>query len=215
MEFNLLMSRKEVLQALLQLLSDQFKQPPEVAAEFGEGYMAPEGDAERLIARRFVGRILTNEDFDVEFSLDQETAVHRLRGLWRRLRQEDHERQPPYEQPGLRRTSLPAAVGKEYPDDQGLEPMALEGEAVREYMAQLEEAVRIWWKANGPANNLPDHYGRLVEPGSPETVSLGQIGERWPTNNFCRSRSRRCGPWSGLRGILRRAWMSQSPRAAG
>jgi hypothetical protein len=69
-------------------------------------------------------------------------------------------------------------VGEEYLDDQGLEPMALEGEAVREYMAQLDEAVRIWWKANGPADNLPDHYGRLVEPGSPKA------GERWSTDNF-------------------------------
>jgi hypothetical protein len=80
------MSREEVLRALLQLLPDQFKQPPEVAAEFGEGYVAPEKDAKRLIAGRFVGRILTDEDFDVGFSLNQETAVHRLRGLWRRLR---------------------------------------------------------------------------------------------------------------------------------
>jgi hypothetical protein len=182
--FNSLMSRKEVLRALLQLLPDQFKQPPEVAAEFGEGYVAPEEDAERLIAGRFVGWILTDEDFDVGFSLDQETAVHRLQGLWRRLRRADHERQPPYKRPGLRRTPLPAAVGEEYLDDQGLEPMALGGEAVRMYMAQLEEAVRIWWKANGPADILPDHYGRLVEPESPETVSPGQIGERWPTNSF-------------------------------
>jgi hypothetical protein len=140
--------------------------------------VAPEEDAKRLIAGRFVGRVLTDEDFDVGFSLDQKAAVHRLQGLYRRLRQEDHERQPPYERPGLRRTPLPAAVGEKYLDDQGLEPMGLGGEAVREYMAQLEEAVRIWWKANGPADNLPDHYGRLVEPRSPKT------GERWPTNNF-------------------------------
>jgi hypothetical protein len=166
MEFNLLMSREEVLRGLLQLLPDQFKQPPEVAAEFGEGNVAPEEDAKRVIAGRFVGRVLTDEGFDVGFSLDQETIVHRLRGLWRRLRHEDHKRQPPYERPGLRRTPLPAAVGEEYLDNQGLEPMALEGEAVREYMAQLEEAVRILWKANGPADNLPDHYGRLVEPRS-------------------------------------------------
>jgi hypothetical protein len=80
MAFNSLMSREEVLKALLQLLPDQFKQPPKLAAEFGEGYVAPEEDAERLIAGRFVGRVFTNEDFDVGFSLDQETAVHRLQG---------------------------------------------------------------------------------------------------------------------------------------
>jgi hypothetical protein len=50
----------------------------------------------------------------------------------------DQERQPPYERPGLGWTPLLAAVGEEYLDDQGLEPMALEGKAVREYMAQLE-----------------------------------------------------------------------------
>jgi hypothetical protein len=44
--------------------------------------------------------------------------------------------------------------------------------------------VRIWWKANGPANNLLDHYGRLIDPESPETMSPGQIDERWSTNNF-------------------------------
>jgi hypothetical protein len=86
MEFNSLMSRKDVLKALLQLFTDQFKQPLEVAAEVGEGYVAPAEDAERLIAERFVERILTNEDFDVGFSMDQDTAVHRPRGLWRRLR---------------------------------------------------------------------------------------------------------------------------------
>jgi hypothetical protein len=95
MEFNSLMSRKDVPRALLQLLPDQFKQPPEVVAEVGEGYVAPAEDAERLIAERFVERILTDEDFNVVLSMDQDTAVHRLRGLWRRLRQEDHERQPP------------------------------------------------------------------------------------------------------------------------
>jgi hypothetical protein len=45
-------------------------------------------------------------------------------------------------------------------------------------MAELEEAVRIWWKNTGPADNLPDHYGRLAEPEGPEN------GERWPTDNF-------------------------------
>jgi hypothetical protein len=69
-------------------------------------------------------------------------------------------------------------VGEEYLDKQGLEPMGLEGEAVRGYMAQLEEAVRISWKTTGPADNLPDHYGRLVEPEGPKS------GERWPTDNY-------------------------------
>jgi hypothetical protein len=81
--------------------------------------VAPEEDAKRLIAGRFVERVLTDEDFDVGFSVDQETAVHRLQGLWRRLRQEDHKRQLPYERSGLRRTPLPAAVGKEYLDRSG------------------------------------------------------------------------------------------------
>jgi hypothetical protein len=78
MEFNSLMSREEVLRALLQLLHDQFKQPSEVAAEFGEGYAAPEEDAKLLIAGQFEGRILTDQDFDVGFNLDQDMAVHRL-----------------------------------------------------------------------------------------------------------------------------------------
>jgi hypothetical protein len=113
-------------QSTLAAAPDQFKQPPEVAAKVGEGYVAPAEDAERLIAKRFVERIFPDEDFDVGFSMDQDTAVHRLRGLWRRLRHEDHERKPPYERPGLRRTPLPAAVGEEYLDEQGLEPMGLE-----------------------------------------------------------------------------------------
>jgi hypothetical protein len=34
------MSREDILRALKQLLPNQFKEPPEVAAEFAEGYVA-------------------------------------------------------------------------------------------------------------------------------------------------------------------------------
>jgi hypothetical protein len=116
-EFNAQMSRKDVLRALLQLLPNQFKEPPEVAAEVGEGYVAPAEDAERTIAGRFVERVLTDKDLDVGFSMDQDTAVHRLQGLWRRLRQENHKRQPPYERPGLRRPPLLVPVSEESLDE--------------------------------------------------------------------------------------------------
>jgi hypothetical protein len=55
-----------------------------VAVEVGEGYVAAAEDAERLMAGRFKERVLTDEDLGVGFSMDQDTAVHRLRGLWRR-----------------------------------------------------------------------------------------------------------------------------------
>jgi hypothetical protein len=71
-EFNAGMSREDVLKALLGFLPNQFKEPPEVAAEFGEGYVAPAEDAERTVAARFVERVLTDEDLDVGFSMDQE-----------------------------------------------------------------------------------------------------------------------------------------------
>jgi hypothetical protein len=181
-EFKAGMSREDVLRALIGFLPNQFKEPPEVAAEFGEGYVAPTEDAERTVAARFVERVLNDEDLDVGFSMDQETAVHRLRGLWRRVRQEEHERQPPYERPKLRRPPLPApstwAVSEEYLNEQGLEPIGLEGEALVNYLAQLEEAVRVWWQTTGPATNLPYHQGRLVDPKGPEN------GERWPSDNF-------------------------------
>jgi hypothetical protein len=153
-EFNAQMSNKDILKALKQLLLDQFKEPPEVAAEFA-GAVAPAEDADRTIAGRLLQRILSNEDLDVRFSMDREMAMHNLRGLWRRLRREEHERQPPYEQPGLRQPPLPVPESQEHLDAQGLEPIGLEGEALEDFMAQLEEAVRTWWKTVGPADNLP------------------------------------------------------------
>jgi hypothetical protein len=104
-EFNAQMSREDILRALKQLLANQFKEPPEVAAEFA-GAVAPE-DADRTIAGRLLERVLTNEILDVGFSMDRETAMHNLRGLWRRLRREEHERQPPHARPGLRQLPLP------------------------------------------------------------------------------------------------------------
>jgi hypothetical protein len=147
-EFNAGMSRDDVIIALLGCLPNQFKEPSVVSAEFGEGYAAPAEGAERTIAKRFAQRILTDENLDVGFSLNQEEAGHRLQELWRRMRQEEHERQPLYERPGLRRPPLPDpstwAVSEEFLDEQGLEPIELEGEALGEYLADLEEAVRMW-----------------------------------------------------------------------
>jgi hypothetical protein len=181
-EFIAGMSREDVIRALLGFLPNQFKKPPEVAAEFGEGYAALAEGAERTIAERFAQRVLTDEDLDVGFSLNQEAAGHRLRGLWRRMRQEEHERQPPYEQPGLRQPPLPDpstwVVSKKFLSEQGLEPIELEGEALGAYLADLEEAVWVWWKTTGPATNLPSHHGRLVDPEGPKT------GNCWPSNNF-------------------------------
>jgi hypothetical protein len=98
-----------------------------VAAEFAEGYVAPAEDADRTIAGRLLKRVLTNEDLDVGFSMDRETAMHNLRGLWRWLRREERERQPPHERPGLRQPPLSAPESEEYLDAQGLEPIGLEG----------------------------------------------------------------------------------------
>jgi hypothetical protein len=39
--------------------------------------------------------------------MDRELAMHNLRGLWRRLRKELHERRPPHERPRLRQPPLP------------------------------------------------------------------------------------------------------------
>jgi hypothetical protein len=179
-EFNAQMSREDILRALKQLLPNQFKEPPYVAAEFA-GAVAPAEDADRTIAGRLLERVLTNEDLDVGFSMDRETAMHNLRGLWRRLRREEHERQPPHARPGLRQPPLPAQESEEYLDAQGLEPIGLEGEALGDYLAQLEEAVRTWWKTVGPADNLPYQHGRLVDPSG-----LGD-GKRWPSDNFLTS----------------------------
>jgi hypothetical protein len=181
-EFNVGMSRDDVIIALLEFLPNQFKEPPKVSAEFGESYAAPAEGAERTIAERFAQRILTDENLDVGFSLNQEEAGHRLRGLWRRMRQEEHERQPPYERPRPRQPPLPDpstwAVSEEFLDEQGLAPIELEGEALGEYLANLEEAFRVWWRTTGPATNLPAHEGRLVDPKGPKT------GGRWPSDNF-------------------------------
>jgi hypothetical protein len=142
-EFNAQMSRKDILRALKQLLPNQFKEPPEVAAEFAEGYVAPAEDADCTIAGRLLERVLTNEDLDVGFSMDRETAMHNLRGLWRRLRKEEHERQPPHARPGLRQPPLPVPESEEYLDAQGLEPIGLEGEA-------LGVTSPTWRRRSGP-----------------------------------------------------------------
>jgi hypothetical protein len=65
-EFNAGMSREDVLRALLGFLPNQFKEPPEVAAEFGEGYVAPAENAERTVAERFVETVLTDEDLTLD-----------------------------------------------------------------------------------------------------------------------------------------------------
>jgi hypothetical protein len=162
-KFNAGMSREDVIGALLGFLPNQFKEPLEVAAEFGEGYAAPPEGAESTIAEQFAQRVLTNEDLDVGFSLYQEAAGHKLRGLWRRMRQEEHERQPPYVRPRLKRPPIPNpstwAVSEEFLDEQGSESIELEGEALMAYLARLEEAVRVWWKTIGQATNLPFHHG--------------------------------------------------------
>jgi hypothetical protein len=180
-EFNAQMSREDILRALKQLLPNQFKEPPEVAAKFAESYVAPAEDADRTIAGWLLERVLTNEDLDVGFSMDRETAMHNLRGLWRRLRREELEWQPPHARSGLRQPRLPVPESEEYLDAQGLEPIGLEGEALGDYLAQLEEAVRTWWKTVGPADNLPYQHGRLVDPSGPAD------GERWPSDNFLTS----------------------------
>jgi hypothetical protein len=98
------------------------------------------------------------------------------------MRQEEHERQPPYERPRPKQPPLPDpstwAVSEEFLDEQGLEPIELEGEALVAYLVQLEEAVWMWWKTTGLATNLPSHHGRQVDPEGPKT------GECWPSDNF-------------------------------
>jgi hypothetical protein len=63
-------------------------------------------------------------------------------------------------------------------DAQGLEPIGLEGEALGDYLAQLEEAVRTWWRTVGPADNPPSQSGQLVNLSGPAN------GPRWPSDNF-------------------------------
>jgi hypothetical protein len=198
-EFYAQMSREDILRALKQLLPNQFKEPPEVATEFA-GAVAPAEDAERTIAGRLMERVLTNEDLDVGFGMDRRTAMHNLRGLWRRLRREEHERQPPHVRPRLRQPPLPAPDSEEYLDAQGLKPIGLEGEALGDYLAQLEEAVRTWWKTVGPADNLPYQHGRLVDPSGPAD------GERWPSDSFLTSQVQEgpFGPGAGRNDICRR-----------
>jgi hypothetical protein len=125
-EFNAQMSREDILRALKQLLPNLIKEPPEVATEFA-GAVAPAEDAERTIAGRLMERVLTNEDLDVGFGMDRETAMHNLRGLWRRLRREEHERQPPHARPRLRQPPLPAPDSEEYLDAQGWNPSGWRG----------------------------------------------------------------------------------------
>jgi hypothetical protein len=96
--------------------------------------------------------------------MDREMAMHNLRGLWKRLRKEEHERQPPHERPGLKQPPLPVPESEEHLDAQGLEPIGLEG--------------RPWGKTVGPADNLPYQHGRLVDPSGPAD------GKRWPSDNF-------------------------------
>jgi hypothetical protein len=200
-------------QSTPKFLPNQFKELSEVAAEFGKGYADPAEGTERTIAKQFAQRVLTDEDLDVRFSLNQEAAGHRPRGLWRRMRQEEHKRQPPYDRPRLKQPPLldPStwAVSKEFLDEQGLEPIELEGEALVAYLAQLEEAIRVWWKTTGPAIDLPSHHGRLVDPEGPKT------GERWPSNDFLTAQVRTLWPWSELRGHSQRAWTSQSRHEPG
>jgi hypothetical protein len=59
--------------------------------------------------------------------------------------------------------------------------MGMAEEGTRAYMAQLEDAVRTWWRASRPTDNLPRQSGQLVDPTGPAT------GQRYPLNNFLRS----------------------------
>jgi hypothetical protein len=61
---------------------------------------------------------------------------------------------------------------------EGLEPIGLKGEALGDYWAQLEEAVRTWWQSVGPADNLPFQNGQLLNPSGPAN------GPCWPSDNF-------------------------------
>jgi hypothetical protein len=106
-EFNAQMSNKDLLQTLNQLLPDQFREPPEVTAEFAEAHLAPPEDVELTIAQLYLQRILTHKELDIGFQMDLEQAVRGLRGLWRRLRKELHERRPPHERPRLAQPPLP------------------------------------------------------------------------------------------------------------
>jgi hypothetical protein len=211
-EFNAQMSRKDVARALLQLLPNQFKEPPKVAAEFGKGYVAPAEGAKRTIAGRFIERVLGNEDLDVGFSLwTGRRPCTTSEGCGDGCGGRTTSVSPLLRDQGLRQPPLLVSESEEYLDAQGLEPIGLEGLALGEYMAQLEEAIRTWWRAVGPADNLPYQHGRLMDPSGPGD------GERWPSkdDNFVASYIRRCVPWSRLRGRSRRARTLQSRHGAG
>jgi hypothetical protein len=172
------MSDEDTLEALSQLLPNRFAEPPEVAAEFAGGHLAPPPGAPQTIARRYLQRIQTNENLDKGFHLDREQATGILRGLWRRYRKEEHKRRPPHERPRLAAPPLLVKEWEDRLDAQGVDSMGPNGEDVRAYMTQLETAVRAWWQAVGPADSLPHQYGRLVNPERPST------GPRWPTDSF-------------------------------
>jgi hypothetical protein len=115
-EFNAQMSHEDILKNLKQLLANQFREPPEVTAEFADRCLAPSEESELTIARRYLQRILTNEDLDVGFFMDREQSMHNLRGLWRPLRKKQHERRPPHERPGLTQPPLPVPEWEEQLD---------------------------------------------------------------------------------------------------
>jgi hypothetical protein len=122
-----------------------------VSAEFGEGYAAPAEGADRTIAEQFAQRILTDKNLDVGFNPEpgrgwaqtpravetdapggaREAASIRATGL----------RQPPLPDPST------WAVSEEFLDEQGLKLIEPEGEALGEYLADLEEVVRVWWRS--------------------------------------------------------------------
>jgi hypothetical protein len=149
-----------------------------VTAEFGEGRLEPAADAELTIARRYLQRIVTHEELDLGFEMDQGQAIRGLRGLWRRLRKEQNEMRPPHERPRLAQHPLPVREVEDRLDQQGLNLIDLPEGGVGAYMAQLEDAVRTWWQTVGPADTLLPQFGRLVDPTGPAE------GQRWPLDSF-------------------------------
>jgi hypothetical protein len=159
------MSHQDILNTLNQLLPDQFREPLKVTAEFGEGRLEPAADAELTIARRYLQRIVTHEELDLGFEMDQGQAIRGLRGLWRRLRKERHEMRPPHERPRL---AQPVQELEDRLDHQGLDPIELPEGGVRAYMAQLEDAVRTWWQTVGPAGCLYNLGGWWTPQAQPK-----------------------------------------------
>jgi hypothetical protein len=117
MEFNAQMSNEYILEIFNRLLPDWFNKLPEVIAEFAEGHLAPLADAQQIIARRCLKRDLTNEDLDEGFYVDRKLAIHNLIQLWRRPRQEEHQRRPPHERPRLAQLPLPVKEWEEQLDN--------------------------------------------------------------------------------------------------